>query len=52
VVSLQFGSFGVREELTEEEMLGDGKFRENFGLVHFEHAGIDLVPRLDARDIV
>ena len=41
------------EEGTEGEVLHDGELREHFGVVHFQHALVDLAPAgADAGDVV
>ena len=51
------GSGGFRvslplEELPEGKMLDDGEFTKHFGVVHLEHALVDLSPAVfDARDV-
>lgn len=41
----------VGEKGPEEEVLDDGEFAEYLGEIHFEHAGIDLVPCFDLREM-
>jgi hypothetical protein len=49
------GSIGISlplEELSEWEMLHDWKFTQHFGIVHLQHALVDLSPAIfDARDV-
>ena len=43
------GSSSVRKDRTKEKVLNDGEFSEHFGLVHLDHARVDLVPRFYLR---
>ena len=49
------GGFGISlplEELAKRKMLDDGKFAQHFGVVHLQHALVDLSPAVfDARDV-
>jgi hypothetical protein len=49
------GGFGVSlplEELSEREMLDNWEFAQHFGVIHLQHALVDLSPAVfDARDV-
>ena len=53
--SCRCGGFRVSpplEELPEGEMLNDWEFAKHFGVIHLQHALVDLAPAVfDARDV-